>query len=217
MTPRRPSIASSGPCLLFGLCLLAGLPGCSSSTLPEPREEDGDTCGPFGAWETSDHLLPYPVGASYTVNQANCSGFGHSGFWKHGYDFTMPIGTPITASREGTVGWANDGCPDFETSCTNLITVIHDDGTVALYSHLTPGGVLVVSGQTVVAGEEIGRSGVTGNTGGLPHLHFSLHPCNELPGLPGAGDCPTIPVNFRNTDPNPRGLEPRRAYEALPP
>jgi murein DD-endopeptidase MepM/ murein hydrolase activator NlpD len=167
------------------------------------------------AWEQSDYVLPYPVGKSYYINQANCSGFGHSGFWNHGYDFTMQIGTIITASRRGTVGWARDGCADGNTACTNLITIIHTDGTVALYSHLTNGGVLVKSGDLVEAGDTIGKSGNTGNTGGFPHLHFSVHPCNDLPGLPNATDCPSLPVNFKNTDPNPAGLAARTSYEAL--
>jgi murein DD-endopeptidase MepM/ murein hydrolase activator NlpD len=68
----------------------------------------------------------------------------------------------------------------------------------------------------VQAGDTVGLSGVTGNTGGLPHLHFSVHPCNELPGLPNEGNCPTQPVNFRNTDPNPTGLLARRSYESRP-
>lgn len=165
-------------------------------------------------WESSEYVLPYPVGNSYSVNQANCSGYGHSGFWNHGYDFTMQIGTIITAARSGTVGWANDGCDDGSPSCTNMITIIHKDGTVALYSHLTKGGVLVKSGEQVEAGDTIGKSGNTGNTGGFPHLHFSVHPCNELPGLPNAVDCPSQPVNFRNTDPNPTGLIAHRVYVA---
>jgi murein DD-endopeptidase MepM/ murein hydrolase activator NlpD len=126
----------------------------------------------------------------------------------------MQIGTIVTAARCGTVGWANDGCTDGSPSCTNLITIIHKDGTVALYSHLTKGGVLVKSGDLVEAGDTIGKSGNTGNTGGFPHLHFSVHPCNELPGLPNAGDCPSLPVNFKNTDPNPAGLLAHRTYEA---
>lgn len=84
-----------------------------------------------------------------------------------------------------------------------------DIGTVALYSHLTLNGVLVTAGQFVSAGD-------TGNTGGLPHLHFSLHPCSDLPGLPGAGSCPSLFVNFRNTAENDSGLEAGRSYEALP-
>jgi len=171
-------------------------------------------CGPFGPWSSSDFVLPYPPGRAYVVNQSNCSGFGHSGFWKNGYDFIMDIGTDVVAARGGVVGWANDGCDDGNAACTNLITVIHADGTVALYSHLTRGGVLVTSGEGVAQGQLIGRSGNTGKTGGLPHLHFSLHPCNELPGLPGARDCPTMSVNFRNTAPNPHGPQAHTAYRA---
>lgn len=160
-------------------------------------------------------MLPYTIGESYRVNQANCSGFGHSDFWEYGYDFDMPIGTVITAARDGEVVHAQDGARDGDRNRTNLITIRHDDGTVALYSHLTLNGVQVTIGQFVFAGEPIGLSGDTGNTGGLPHLHFSLHPCSALPGLPGAGSCPSIPVNFRNTDPNPDGLQGNVHYEAL--
>ena len=48
------------------------------------------------------YVLPYTVGESYRVNQANCSGFGHSNFWQFGYDFVMDIGTVVTAARGGT-------------------------------------------------------------------------------------------------------------------
>lgn len=172
-------------------------------------------CGGFGQWDQSDFVLPYTVGETYRVNQANCSGFGHSDFWDYGYDFDMPIGTVITAARDGEVVHAQDGAVDGDRAQTNLITIEHADGTVALYSHLTLNGVHVTIGQQVFAGDPIGLSGDTGNTGGLPHLHFSLHPCGALPGLPGTGNCSSIPVNFRNTDPNPEGLVANRSYTAM--
>jgi murein DD-endopeptidase MepM/ murein hydrolase activator NlpD len=161
-------------------------------------------------------VLPYPVGVSHEVNQGNCSGFGHSGFWKHGYDFLMPIGSTVTAARTGVVGWAEDGCADYDATCTNLVTLIHSDGLVSVYSHLTLGGVLVAPGEVVEQGDTIGLSGVTGNTGGTPHLHFSVHGCNDLPGLPNECYCPSLPSNFSNTDPNPAGLQPQRSYLAQP-
>lgn len=162
----------------------------------------------------SPYVLPYAYGTQHWVNQANCSGYGHSRFWNHGYDFKMDIGTPVLAARDGTVMTANDGCEDGNRVCTNLITVRHADGTFALYSHLTKGGVNVVKGQDVLAGQIIGHSGNTGNTGGLPHLHFSVHPCGALPGLRLKGICPSKPVNFRNTDPNPNGLIASHFYRA---
>lgn len=198
------------------LALTSALLSCggSSPTPLAPR----DTCTGFPAWETSDYVLPYPVGTAYRVNQANCSGFGHAGFWKYGYDFAMPIGTLVTAARRGQVLYAAGGAQDGDRTRTNLVTVEHEDGTVAVYSHLTFNGALVSEGQAVEAGDSVGLSGNTGNTGGFPHLHFSVHPCAALPGLPGGNNtsCPSRPVTFRNTDANPEGLQPDRVYMALP-
>ena len=175
-----------------------------------------DVCDGFGPWQSSAFVLPYTVGETYRLNQGNCSGFGHSDFWKYGYDFEMPIGTVITAARDGEVVHAQDGATDGDRARTNLITIEHADGSVAVYSHLTLNGVHVIAGQQVLAGDTIGLSGDTGNTGGLPHLHFSLHPCRSLPGLPGTENCPSMPMNFRNTDANPEGLISNTNYQALP-
>ena len=194
--------------------LLLSVAACDHSRPTEPRAEP-DVCGPFGPWQSSPYVLPYPVGTAYVVSQANCSGFGHSGFWSNGYDFLMPIGTTVTAARSGVVVHSLGGAEDGDRSRTNLVTIEHEDGTVALYSHLTRNGNLVEVGQLVAAGAPVGRSGDTGNTGGVPHLHFSVHPCSNLPGLEGTGgDCASISVNFRNTDPNPQGLEAGRTYAA---
>lgn len=201
------------------MLLYAALAACSSGAGNSGAAADpGDAiaCGGFGSWEESAFVLPYTVGETYRVNQANCSGFGHSDFWEYGYDFDMPIGSVITAARDGEVVHAQDGANDGDRRRTNLITVRHDDGTLALYSHLTLNGVQVTVGQFVTAGQPIGLSGDTGNTGDLPHLHFSLHPCESLPGLPGSGSCPSIPVNFNNTEANPSGLQMNRRYEAFP-
>lgn len=196
--------------------LLAACDSGSPTGGPGPVASPPSTCDGFDDWESSEFVLPYPVGEAYRVNQANCSGFGHSGFWTFGYDFEMPLGTVVTAAREGVVVHAQDGASDGDRNRTNLVTVEHADGTVALYSHLTLNGVLVTIGQPVLAGDTIGLSGDTGNTGGLPHLHFSLHPCGALPGLPGTGSCDSIPVNFRNTEANPDGLRAGRSYVAEP-
>lgn len=202
--------------LIAALLCLAALAGCDSVSISFGIGEPPETCDGFGNWEQSPYVLPYAIGESYRVNQGNCSGFGHSGFWKYGYDFDMPIGTVITAARDGVVVHAQDGATDGDRTRTNLITIEHDDGSIALYSHLTLNGVHVTVGQAVLAGDVIGQSGDTGNTGDFPHLHFSLHPCAELPGLPGTGDCPSMPVNFRNTSANPEGLIANRIYLALP-
>jgi hypothetical protein len=60
----------------------------------------------------------------------------------------------------------------------------------------------------------IARSGNTGNTGNKPHLHFSGAPCDTV--SRGTAACPTLPVSFGNTEPNPEGLSAGRSYLALP-
>jgi murein DD-endopeptidase MepM/ murein hydrolase activator NlpD len=54
---------------------------------------------------------------------------------------------------------------------SNFIRILHGDGTMALYAHLKPEGVLVRAGQSVSVGQEIGLSGNTGFST-APHLHF---------------------------------------------
>ncbi len=206
-------------CLIFIILIASiGLIGCNSGGEGQKKTEIPEFCGPFSAWEASDYVLPYAINEEVEVNQANCSGYGHSDFWLYGYDFIMDIGTPVHAMRSGVVVHTWDGVADGVRSATNLLLIQHDDGTVALYSHLTNGGVLVIDGQLVIKGDLIGLSGDSGNTGGLPHLHVSLHPCKELPGLVGIpeGNCDTQPFNFSNTEANPNGLEARKEYRALP-
>ncbi|MDJ0905265.1 MAG: M23 family metallopeptidase [Woeseiaceae bacterium] len=202
--------------IFFKAACLVVVMGCNGGSGKSSAPPQAAVCDDSLPTAQSLYVLPYTVSESYRVNQANCSGFGHSDFWQYGYDFEMDIGTVITAARAGTVVHAQDGAVDGDRNQTNLVTIEHEDGTVALYSHLTLNGVLVTAGQLVAAGDTIGLSGDTGNTGGLPHLHFSLHPCSDLPGLPGAGSCPSVFVNFRNTSANDNGLEAGRSYVALP-
>ena len=169
-----------------------------------------NACGPFPDWQSSLYVLPYPVGSTFYLNQSNCTNGGHQGPYKYSYDFVMPIGTTVTAARAGVVADIRTNFRDGQHGLrdANWVKIRHADGTIAAYSHLTERGALVSVGDRVVAGQPIGLSGNTGNTGGLPHLHFHLCPCSE------PADCGTLPVTFRNTDPNPDGLQAKRNYLA---
>ena len=193
----------------FGALWVAS--GCSSPTDPD------ELCTGFPDWQTSPYVLPYPVGSAYLVDQGNCSppGNGHRGASRYGYDFLMPIGTRVTAARAGSVLLVEESHVDGEIAATgkdNYVYVLHDDGTSALYGHFTNLGVAVDVGQTVTPGMTIGFSGNTGNTGNKPHLHLSVFACNPI--ALGSAACPTLPFTFRNTDPNPSGLQRGRTYEA---
>ncbi|WP_279432754.1 M23 family metallopeptidase [Luteimonas terricola] len=96
---------------------------------------------------------------------------------RHAVDFAAPEGTPVLAARDGVVmqveaGFADGGLdsPD-DIDRANFIRILHDDGTMAVYAHLAPGGAQVRQGERVRRGQRIGTSGSTGYSGG-PHLHF---------------------------------------------
>ncbi|MEU4197087.1 M23 family metallopeptidase [Kribbella sp. NPDC026611] len=98
--------------------------------------------------------------------------FGQGGSrWAHnhtGLDFAAPIGTRIGAVMKGVVIFA-----DWAGPYGRQVQVRHEDGTVTWYNHMSKFSVEV--GETVYAGDEVGRVGMTGNTTG-PHLHFEVHP-----------------------------------------
>ncbi len=188
-----------------------GAYGCKSITAP-----NSEVCGGYLAWQSSQYVLPYSVGDAFPVIQGNCAppGNGHRGVNRYSYDFGMAIGTPFVAAREGTVVEVEQSHFDGQIAPTgfdNYIVIRHDDGTAALYGHMTHDGAAVKVGDVVRQGAALGRSG---NTGNIPHLHFSVQACDPVTG--GSANCPTLPSTFRNTDANPDGLQAGRTYQALP-
>lgn len=171
-------------------------------------------CGNY-EWFESKYILPYPKGANYRVNQGNnntCG--GHQGPYKYGYDFDMPVGSVVIASREGIVSEVRTENPDGEKLILgneNLVKILHDDGTTMGYSHLKQHSIVVFPGQLIQQGDTLGLSGNSGYTDNFPHLHFHLSSCDE----PTDAGCGTILVKFKNTIPNPCGLIQNQFYRAL--
>jgi hypothetical protein len=99
------------------------------------------------------YKLPYPAGFTFTMCQGNNQG-SHTGNGKYAWDFCMPIGTPVTASRGGTVKWVRQDFmehgqgPAFADK-NNYVVVDHGDGTSAIYMHLMHNGVRVKPGNGV--------------------------------------------------------------------
>ena len=111
--------------------------------------------------------------------QGNCAprGSGHRGVNRFSYDFDMPVGTPFIAARGGTIVEVEESHFDGQiapSGLDNYIMVRHEDGTAALYGHITHDGASVAVGDLVQRGAALGFSGNTGNTGNIPHLHFSV-------------------------------------------
>ena len=144
------------------------------------------------------YALPYAIGQSYRVLQGYGSRFSHTGREEYAVDFDMRVGTPIYAARSGVIARIEEsnstGCWDDHCGkYANYIVVFHDDGTTGEYYHLDHNGVLVDVGDTVVRGQEIGRSGNTGHTT-MPHLHFAVYRAVTW------GRTQSIAVRFQTTD-----------------
>jgi murein DD-endopeptidase MepM/ murein hydrolase activator NlpD len=55
----------------------------------------------------------------------------------------------------------------------NVVRILHDDGTYAVYAHLNTNTIRVRPGDRVERGDYIADSGNTGYSSG-PHLHFAV-------------------------------------------
>lgn len=135
--------------------------------------------GDVTAMHNDDYVyrLPFKRGQGYLVGQGYMERPTHMG--KYAVDFNMDEGTEICAIREGIVMDVVDtnsrGCPEEKCSeYNNFISVRHEDGSIADYSHLKKKGSLVKIGDKVAAGQPIGFSGATGWASG-PHLHLEVY------------------------------------------
>jgi murein DD-endopeptidase MepM/ murein hydrolase activator NlpD len=123
------------------------------------------------------YRAPFAIGSSYVVSQAYPSAYTHvTPDSQYAVDIALPDGTPVYSAREGVVinvrhdafrGGASPAMMDQ----ANVVDILHDDGTIAMYAHLHWDSIRVHIGQHVGRGEYIANSGSTGFSTG-PHLHF---------------------------------------------
>ncbi len=124
--------------------------------------------------------LPYPAGEAYLIWQGPGGAYSHSEpASRYAVDFSMPLGSEVAAAREGVVIGLVQKNPDNPSaepappSLANEVAILHADGTISVYAHLTTNGAKVRFGQTVRRGQVIGLSGNSGYSRG-PHLHFAV-------------------------------------------
>ncbi|MGW2326954.1 transglycosylase family protein [Streptomyces sp. NPDC001700] len=107
-----------------------------------------------------------PVSGVSPTTAYRASGSSWSSGHHTGVDFPVGVGTSVKAVATGQVvsaGWAD--AYGYE------VVIRHADGKYSQYAHLSQ--LSVRAGQGVNVGQQIGRSGSTGNTTG-PHLHFEV-------------------------------------------
>lgn len=126
------------------------------------------------------YLLPFPSGTRYLVSQGFGGGFSHTDEQNyHAVDLGVAEGTPILAARDGLVieverDFFESGADRSRLAArANMVRVLHEDGTMAVYAHLAYESTLVSPGSVVLAGQRLGAAGATGFATG-PHLHLVI-------------------------------------------
>lgn len=118
---------------------------------------------------TAAYTSPVPAGTRLSQS-FGVPNSGYAAGYHTGMDFAVSTGTPLYAVGNATVvsaGWAG--------AYGNSVTLRLADGHYALYAHMS--SISVAAGQTVSVGQQIGRSGSTGNSTG-PHLHLEIRTSN---------------------------------------
>lgn len=139
-------------------------PTPTPTPVPTAKPTPTPTPKPSGSSSSSSESFSWPVPGYYTVT---CSfGSGHNGM-----DIAAPRGTPIVASRSGTVMVANDS-DEWGYSWGYYVSIYHDSTYSTLYAHMS--SVAVSAGQWVNKGDVIGYVGNTGYSFGN-HLHFEIY------------------------------------------
>ena len=126
------------------------------------------------------YRVPFAISTDYPVTQAYPEVATHtSPDSYHAIDIAMPIGTDIFAARGGIVfdvasnNFRGGLDPKRDGPSANVVRILHDDGTYAIYAHLNTNSIRVKPGDRVQRGQYIADSGNTGFSSG-PHLHFAV-------------------------------------------
>ncbi len=128
--------------------------------------------------------LPFAISQKWGENKAFYATVGSPG-GHNGWDFAVPIGTPVYATHDGVVQFSQ-----VDSVMSLTVSIDTNDGNYrTMNCHLSETRVTV--GQPVQRGQLIGLSGNTGRYTTGPHLHFGVHKLKpETPdnGFNGATD-----------------------------
>jgi murein DD-endopeptidase MepM/ murein hydrolase activator NlpD len=164
------------PVLVPGQTLI--LPGAAGDPIPEPeptpaqrgKPSTGDAASASGGQGNGGIRPPATYkGGRMVWPVVGGNNFVSRGFFSghYGLDVAGDHGARVVAAADGTVifaGWKPNGGG-------YQVWIAHGSGLHTTYNHLS--AVSVGNGQSVAAGQMIGRLGNSGNSTG-PHLHFEV-------------------------------------------
>ena len=112
----------------------------------------------------SNYQWPLSGRLTSSFGRRNISVGGNT--FHRGIDIAAPMGTPIHASKQARVSFA-----DWSNTYGWVIFLEHQDGSQTRYAHMS--AMAVVAGDYVAQGQVIGYVGSTGASTG-PHVHFEI-------------------------------------------
>lgn len=128
-----------------------------------------------GTWvsdPTADIQWPFPVGVPISAAFGSKSYLSKFSSPHRGVDLTPGAGAEVHVIAEGTVRIATQSGGDY--GVTVVVDHVIDGKLVSTrYAHMQYGSLTVSAGDTVEAGDVLGRVGSTGKATG-PHLHFEV-------------------------------------------
>jgi murein DD-endopeptidase MepM/ murein hydrolase activator NlpD len=128
------------------------------------------------------YKLPVPKDLLKHIDRTSSP--AHVGQLRNAIDLVVDEDTPVLAAADGIVTFVKDnsnsgGASPFYWDYSNFIVIMHSNGEYSRYDHLSYNSSKVKVGQSVRAGKEIARVGMTGYTY-LPHLHFQVFEVNGI-------------------------------------
>lgn len=141
----------------------------------------GETC-------EIQHYVDHGFGAGASAVDYTCGTITYKGH--NGTDIRLltttaeQAGVAVLAAADGRVLRARDTMADVsvrstgrntvrDRECGNGLVVAHADGFETQYCHMAKGSLVVKAGDTVMAGQKLGRVGLSGDTE-FPHLHITV-------------------------------------------
>lgn len=116
-------------------------------------------------------ILPSPAKVTGFYGQLYTNSAGAK-YAHEGLDLSRVEGRPIYAPADGVVAWS-----DWDNAYGNYVRTYHPDfGVCFFFAHLSER--MVQRGATLKAGQQIGKTGNTGNSTG-PHLHVEVRAMTE--------------------------------------
>lgn len=104
-----------------------------------------------------------------STGSISATAYYSSGKFHGALDYAVPSGTPVYAAAAGVVM----STANLSGSYGTYVVIRHANGLQSYYAHGTYGSICVSPGQTVTKGQQIMKSGNTGNSSGA-HLHFEV-------------------------------------------